>query len=515
MDQLMNFSLTSPIFLLLSSLFLIILLNKLMRGNKIQKGKKLPPGPKKIAIIGNLHQMVGSLPHRVLNNLAEKYGPIMHLQIGQLSAVIISSAEKAKEILNTHGVRVADRPQTTVAKIMLYNSLGVTFAPYGDYLKQLRQIYAMELLSPKTVKSFWTIMDDELSTMITSIKSEVGQPMILHDKMMTYLYAMLCRATVGSVCNGRETLIMAAKETSALSASIRIEDLFPSVKILPVISGLKSKLTNLLKELDIVLEDIISAREKKLLSQPQQPLTLDEEDMLGVLLKYKNGKGNDTKFRVTNNDIKAIVFELILAGTLSSAAIVEWCMSELMKNPELLKKAQDEVRQVLKGKKTISGSDVGKLEYVKMVVKESVRLHPPAPLLFPRECREEFEIDGMTIPKKSWVIINYWAIGRDPKIWPNADKFEPERFSNNNIDFYGSNFELIPFGAGRRVCPGILFGTTNVELLLAAFLFHFDWELPGGMKPEELDMNELFGAGCIRENPLCLIPSISTVVEGN
>nr|P0DO13.1 RecName: Full=Sarpagan bridge enzyme; Short=RsSBE; AltName: Full=Cytochrome P450 71AY4 [Rauvolfia serpentina] len=475
--------------------------------------KKQLPEASRLPIIGHtLHQMVGSLPHRVLKNLADQYGPVMHLQIGELSAIVISSADKAKEVLNTHGVLVADRPQTTVAKIMLYNSLGATFAPYGDYLKQLRQIYALELLSPKTVRSFWTIMEDELSTMVTSVKAEAGQPIVLHDKMLTYLYDTLCRATVGSVCNGRETLIMAARETSALSAAIRIEDLFPSVKILPVISGLKTRLTNLLKQLDTVLEDIIGEREKKMFSSNNQPLT-EEEDMLGVLLMYKNGKGKDAKFRITNNDIKAIVWELILAGTLSSAAIVEWCMSEMIKNPRVMKKAQDEVRQVLKDKKTVSGSDLAKLEYVKMVVKESVRLHPPAPLLFPREVREDFEMDGMIIPKKSWVIINYWAVGTDPKTWHDAVKYEPERFSNSSVDFYGSHFELIPFGAGRRICPGILFGTTNVELLLASFLYHFDWKLPGGMKPEELDMNELFGAGCVRENPLCLIPSIS--VAGN
>nr|WKU61929.1 sarpagan bridge enzyme [Rauvolfia serpentina] len=510
--EIMNFSLNSPVFLLLSFFFLLMVLMQLT-GSRKYKGKRLPPGPKKLPIIGNLHQMVGSLPHRVLKNLADQYGPVMHLQIGELSAIVISSADKAKEVLNTHGILVADRPQTTVAKIMLYNSLGATFAPYGDYLKQLRQIYALELLSPKTVRSFWTIMEDELSTMVTSVKAEAGQPIVLHDRMLTYLYATLCRATVGSVCNGRETLIMAAKETSALSAAIRIEDLFPSVKILPVVSGLRTRLTNLLKQLDTVLEDIIGEREKKMFSSNNIQPSTEEEDMLGVLLLYKNGKGKDTKFRITNNDIKAIIFELILAGTLSSSAIVEWCMSEMIKNPRVMKKAQDEVRQVLKDKKKVSGSDLAKLEYVKMVIKESVRLHPPAPLLFPREVREDFEMDGMIIPKKSWVIINYWAVGIDPKIWDDAERFEPERFSNSPIDFYGSHFELIPFGAGRRICPGILFGTTNVELLLASFLYHFDWKLPGGMKPEELDMNELFGAGCIRENPLCLIPSIS--VAGN
>nr|P0DO14.1 RecName: Full=Sarpagan bridge enzyme; Short=GsSBE; AltName: Full=Cytochrome P450 71AY5 [Gelsemium sempervirens] len=492
--EVMQLSFSYPaLFLFVFFLFMLV--------KQLRRPKNLPPGPNKLPIIGNLHQLATELPHHTLKQLADKYGPIMHLQFGEVSAIIVSSAKLAKVFLGNHGLAVADRPKTMVATIMLYNSSGVTFAPYGDYWKHLRQVYAVELLSPKSVRSFSMIMDEEISLMLKRIQSNAaGQPLKVHDEMMTYLFATLCRTSIGSVCKGRDLLIDTAKDISAISAAIRIEELFPSLKILPYITGLHRQLGKLSKRLDGILEDIIAQREKM---QESSTGDNDERDILGVLLKLKRSNSNDTKVRIRNDDIKAIVFELILAGTLSTAATVEWCLSELKKNPGAMKKAQDEVRQVMKGE-TICTNDVQKLEYIRMVIKETFRMHPPAPLLFPRECREPIQVEGYTIPEKSWLIVNYWAVGRDPELWNDPEKFEPERFRNSPVDMSGNHYELIPFGAGRRICPGISFAATNAELLLASLIYHFDWKLPAGVK--ELDMDELFGAGCVRKNPLHLIP---------
>jgi cytochrome P450 len=135
-----------------------------------------------------------------------------------------------------------------------------------------------------------------------------------------------------------------------------------------------------------------------------------------------------------------------------------------------------------------------------------MRLHPPLPLLIPRESRERCEINGYEIPAKTRVAVNIWAIARDRSYWDEAESFKPERFVNSTIDFKGTNFEYIPFGAGRRICPGIAFALPNVELPLAMLLYHFDWKLPNGMKNEELDMSESFGFSLRRKNDLYLIP---------
>lgn len=182
-------------------------------------------------------------------------------------------------------------------------------------------------------------------------------------------------------------------------------------------------------------------------------------------------------------------------------------MSELVRNPRTLEKAQAEVRQVLGGRKhKIEEADIDqKLDYLKYVIKETLRLHPPAPLLG-RESRERCIISGYEIPYKTKIVINAWALGRDPEVWgANADCFQPERFIGSSTDFKGTNFEFLPFGAGRRICPGISFSLPNMELVLAQLLYHFDWELPNGAKMEELDMSETYKVSCRRSNDLFLV----------
>ena len=169
--------------------------------------------------------------------------------------------------------------------------------------------------------------------------------------------------------------------------------------------------------------------------------------------------------------------DIFTGGTETSSTTVEWAMSEMIRNPNVMATAQNEIRKAFMGMKTIEETDVEKLPYLKLVIKETLRLHPPIPLLVPRECREECEIDGYVIPIKTRVMVNAWAIGRDPKYWDDAESFKPERFENHPVDFTGNNFEYLLFGARRRICLGISFGLANVELPLALLLYCFDWPL--------------------------------------
>ena len=191
------------------------------------------------------------------------------------------------------------------------------------------------------------------------------------------------------------------------------------------------------------------------------------------------------------------------------ATTINWAMAEMIRNPRVMKKAQVEVREVFNEKGKVDEIFMNELKYLKSVVKETLRLHPPAVFLVPRECGETCEIGGYHIPVKSKVLINAWALGRDPMYWTEAERFYPERFIDSSIDHKGSNFEYIPFGAGRRICPGISFGLLNVELTLAVLLYHFDWKLPNGMKSEDFDMTEKFGVTVARKNDICLIPVTS------
>lgn len=188
-------------------------------------------------------------------------------------------------------------------------------------------------------------------------------------------------------------------------------------------------------------------------------------------------------------------------------------MAEMMKNPRVLQKAQAEIRETLKKTGKLNEASLDKLKYLKAIIKEVLRIHPPGPLLIPRECAQDIEINGYHIPKKCKVIINAWAIGMDTKYWKEPERFHPERFVDSCVDYKGNSFEYIPFGAGRRICPGINYGVANVELALAMLLYEFDWRVADGVKCEDLDMSEMFGASVIRKEDLYLVPTVYSEVK--
>lgn len=198
----------------------------------------------------------------------------------------------------------------------------------------------------------------------------------------------------------------------------------------------------------------------------------------------------------------------MLAGSMdTSATAIDWAMSELLRNPGVMKKVQEELEKAVGLARPVEESDLQNLSYLAMVIKETLRLHPVVPMLIPHESIEESTVGGFHIPRKSRVIVNVWAIGRDPVSWPDPEKFWPERFEGRDVDVRGRNFELIPFGSGRRSCPGLQLGWTAVQFVLAQLVHCFDWELPGGMLPGNLDMTEEFGLTTPRAKHLLAVPS--------
>ncbi|OAY64019.1 Cytochrome P450 71A1 [Ananas comosus] len=181
-------------------------------------------------------------------------------------------------------------------------------------------------------------------------------------------------------------------------------------------------------------------------------------------------------------------------------------MTELMRHPQAMKKVQEEVRSVVRGKEKVKESDIDKLRYLKCVVKETLRLHPVAPLLIPRETLQHFKIDGYDVPPNTMIYINAWAIGRDGSYWESPEAFKPERFTHSlDLEFAGKDFNLIPFGEGRRICPGKNLGIKTVEIMLANLLYSFDWELPTGMTREDINMDEAPGVAVHKRHALRLL----------
>ncbi|KAM3714810.1 hypothetical protein ACJW31_01G362200 [Castanea mollissima] len=481
---------------LLTCFFFLLVVAYWKRYNKARRAiLKSPPGPWKLPLIGNLHQLIGSgsLPHSSLRDLAKKHGPVMQLQLGQVSALIISSPEAAIEVLRTHELCFAQRPDFFVSEFVSYDYSGILVSKYGDYWRQMRKICVSELLNAQLVQSFRSIREEEVWNLIETISSSNGLPVNLSKNLFSMTNSVISRAAFGKKCKGQDEFISLMKKILELASGFNVPDLYPSLK-------------------DNILQDIIDDHKMNMITTSITNASSCKKDLVDVLLKLQ--KSSDLNFELTAKHIKAIILDIYLAGGETGATTLEWTMSELLRNPKVMEKAQAEVRKVLEGKRKIEDTDIQKLDYVKSVVKESLRLHPPATLIA-RECRERCNINGYDILTKTKVLVNVWALGRDPNYWVNADCFQPERFYGSSVDFKGNYFEFLPFGAGRRMCPGITFGVATVELALTQLLYHFDWKLPNEVKPEELDMTESLGGTCRRKNDLYLIatPRIPFLIE--
>ncbi|KAJ8773772.1 hypothetical protein K2173_006422 [Erythroxylum novogranatense] len=492
------------LFLFSSSLLAIIFLPFSLLGLRASTKPKnvssnLPPGPRRLPIIGNIHQLVGSLPHHALRQLAEKHGPIMCLQLGEISTIVVSSAELAKEVLKTHDVILAGRPAMLSSNIITYGFKDLAFAPYGEYWRQMKKIFMLELLSAKRVESFGSIREDEVSNLIRNISSKTESPINLSKMLSSLTIRVISKTAFGNTIEP-QTFVRLVDNLSQMLDGFCISDIFPSYKLLHLITGEMTKLRRLHREVDCILEDVISE------CRTNGSSGRDQGDCIVDALSKIQDQGI-LQLPFTSDNIKAIVLDIFAGGSDTSSVVLQWAMAEMLKNPAALERVQTEVRQVFVNSKKIDEASLGQLRYLKSVVKETLRLHPPFPLLFPRESRERVEIDGYEIPSRTKILVNAWAIGRDPHYWTEAEKFCPERFLDNPIDYKGTDYKYIPFGAGRRICPGINKAITIVELTLANLLYHFDWKLPNGLSAANLDMSEACGAATHRKNDLYLIPT--------
>ncbi|KAK7316832.1 hypothetical protein RJT34_00581 [Clitoria ternatea] len=487
-------------------LFLVIIFSIVWRSKTkpSSSNSKLPPGPPKLPIIGNIHQL-GAMPHHGLAELSKQYGPLMHIKLGSLSTVVVSTPEMAKEIMKTHDITFANRPHLLAAHVITYGSKGMTFSPYGSYWRQMRKICTFELLTPKRVESFQSIREEEASNLVKEIGLNEGSSINLSKMINSTSYSLTSRVALGGKCEDQDAFIAVMKGVVQLVSGFSIADLYPSIRVLQVLTRVRSKAEKLHQEIDRILEKIVRDH-RDTSSETKEINQKAGEDLVDVLLKLQ--KQNNLEHPLSDSIIKATMLDIFSAGSGTSAKTLEWTMSELVKNPRVMEKAQAEVRTVYKEKGYVDEKSLHELKYLRSVIKETLRLHCPVPLLLPRECNERCEVNGYEIPAKSKVIVNAWLISRDPNYWIEAEKFYPERFLDSSIDFKGADFQFIPFGAGRRMCPGTTFGIANVEVLLANLLFHFDWKMPNGNKPEELDMTESFGLSVRRKHDLYLIPSM-------
>jgi cytochrome P450 len=501
-------------------LFFILLLHLATTSSRNQ-AKRLPPSPPGLPVIGHLH-LVGDLPHVSLRNLSRMHGPdgVMLLRLGAVPNLVVSSPRAAQEIMLTHDHLFASRPPSTIAEALLYGSSSdIGFSPYGEHWRQARKLVTTHLFTVKKVQSYRVARQQEVKQVMDRISEAAAAraAVDLGETLNTYANDVVCRAVSGKFfrAEGRNKLFRELIEAnSALVGGFNLEDYFPGLAKVHVLNRFVCKKAERMhRRWDELLEAIISDHEKNSIHHGRED-GIDEQgesDFIDVLLSVQQ------EFHgITRDHIKAILMDMFGAGTDTSYLVLEFAMAELMRNPQLMAKLQSEVRSgTPKGQELVEDENLAGMAYLKAVVKETLRLHPPAPLLIPHLAMADCDVDGYRIPAGTRVIINSWAIGRDPGSWEKPEEFVPERFVEGGaaaaVDLRGKDFQFVPFGAGRRICPGLNFGLATVEIMLANLAYCFDWELPDGMEKEGIDMTEVFGLTVRRKEKLMLVPKTHLV----
>ncbi|KAK9072382.1 hypothetical protein SSX86_008816 [Deinandra increscens subsp. villosa] len=478
----MSFTLQVFILISLPFVFALYFLKSYISSSKSQKN--LPPSPPKLPLIGNLHQL-GSSPYRALQSMARTYGPVMLIRLGSVPVLVASSSDAAREILKTHDTIFANRPS-----LNFFVFKDIAFAQYGEYWRQAKSIAVLHILSNKRVQSYRYVREEEIALLIENIQKANESVVNLSELVNSVTNNVLCRVTLGRRCDGRQFKSMLDR-TMKLLGSFSVGRYIPSLGWVDRLSGVEGKVKEVYKEFDEFLEDVIQEHANK------KKVDVECRDVVDILLEIQSD--NVMGFPLEKDMIKAILLDLLVGGTDTSSTSLEWAIAELLRHPQAMKELQQEALVTGERMSMITEDKLEKMPYLKSVLKEALRLHAPGPLLIPHESTQDVKVLGYDIPSGTQVLIHATAIGRDPSKWEAAEDFIPERFLNNPIDYKGFNFEFIPFGAGRRRCPGIQFAMVVNELVLANLVYKFNFELVGKESP---DMSEVNGLTVHKKYPI-------------
>ncbi|PUZ60232.1 hypothetical protein GQ55_4G107500 [Panicum hallii var. hallii] len=466
----------------------------------------LPPGPRKLPLLGNLHQ-VGALPHRSLWVLARQHGPVMLLRLGSVPTVVVSSPEAAREVMRTHDAHCCSRPAMPGPRRLTYGYKDVAFAPYGDHVREMRKLFILELLSMRRVQAAWDAREAQVDKLVENLSRAGPNSVALDEHIFGAVDGIIGTVVFGKLYGTKHfkmQFLDMLGEAMDMLGSFSAEDFFPKTagRLVDRLTGLVARRDRIFRRLDAFFDAVIDQHLNTTCNKLEGENC--RSDLVQALIEL--WKDNGTAVPFTRDHVKAMLFDTFIGGINTSAITMVWAMSEMIRHPGVLKNVQDEIRAVVGSKQRASRDDMSNLKSLKMVVKETLRMHPPLTLLLPRETIQQVNISGYDVPANTRIIVNTWAISRDPNIWKDPEEFNPERFIGSNTDFNGTHFDFLPFGSGRRICPGMAMAVTNMEFILANLLYCFEWELPEGVAKEDISMQESGSLAFQKKTPLMLVP---------
>ncbi|XWS23336.1 hypothetical protein CRYUN_Cryun28dG0004300 [Craigia yunnanensis] len=488
-------------------LFSLLWISKIAFRNT-KKKKAAPEAGGSWPVIGHLHLLGGPTPpHIVLSDMAEKYGPIFTIKMGVHRALVVSDHETAKECLTTNDKAFASRPKTLAIEFLSYNHCMFGFAPYGPYWRQMRKVATLELLSNYRFDRLRHVRQSEIKISVQELyqlwnekdrsdKILVEMRKWFQNVTLNVILKMIVGKRIPSSGNDAESERWkeALKEFFDLNGKFVISDALPYLRWMDI-GGHERFVKKVRKELDEVAEGWLEDHKRKR-SDLACKLKSDEDFMDVMLSNPMDDEKHDAD---TIN--KATCLNLILAASDTTMVTLTWALSLLLNNRDALKKVQEELDIQVGKDKLVEESDIKKLVFLQAIVKETLRLYPPGPLSVPHESIEDCVVSGYHIPSGTRLLTNLYKIHRDPRVWSYPCEFQPERFlaTCKDIDVKGQSFELIPFGSGRRMCPGVSFALRVSELTLASLLQGFELGTPSD---EPVDMSEATGMTNLKATPL-------------
>ncbi|CAL9002025.1 unnamed protein product [Prunus brigantina] len=510
----------SIIFAFLLFLFSLLCISKYYQTNIANK-RAPPEAPGAWPLIGHLPYLGGPRPpHISLGNMADKYGPIFTIKLGVHRALVVSNWETAKEFFTTNDQNFATRPKFLAAEIMGYDYAMFGFSPYGPYWRQMRKIATVELLSNHRLELLKRVREYEIQACTKHIydlweENRGGSEKVLVEMNRWFgdvTLNVMFRMVVGKRFLGAKTkqeeeenerCRKGLRDFFKLGGEFVISDALPFLRWLDL-GGFEKAMKKTSKDLDVALQGWLEEHKQKRSNCGNAKAEHDFMDMM--LSVFDEIKAEDIPASTsTSADTinKATCLALILGGTDTTTVTLTWALSLLLNNREALRKAQHELDKHVGRERQVKETDVKNLVYLQAIVKETMRLYPAAPLSVPHECMEDCTVANYHVKAGTRLLVNLSKIQRDPNVWVDPDQFQPERFLTTHKDFdvRGQNFEFMPFGSGRRICPGISLALQVVQLTLAHLLHGFEIATPSG-SDEPIDMGETLGITNMKATPV-------------
>ncbi|CAL5419683.1 unnamed protein product [Camellia sinensis] len=450
------------------SLFFLIIAFKFL--SKARTQKNLPPSPPALPVIGHLHLLKPRL-HRTLYGLSQDLGPIFTLRFGSRLVVVVSSPSAVEECFTKNDVVLANRPRFTTGKYFGYNYTSIGASNYGDHWRNLRRLMALEILSTSRLNSFLSIRRDEIKHLLRRLYRNSSRDFArveLKSKFSELTFNIIMRMIAGKRYYGDDDEELSNNEEAKEFREIMRQafeysgasypgDFLPVLKWIDY-QSFEKNLGRLHKKMDAFLQGLIDEHRRD----------KSKNTMIDHLLSLQESQPD----YYTDDIIKGLIEVMILAGTDTSSVTIEWAMSLLVNHPEVLKKVRAEINTHVGQDRLIDEHDLPKLHYLQAIISETFRLFPTVPLLVPHVSSDDCIIGGFNIPRGTMLLVNAWAIHRDPKVWDDPTSFKPERFEGREVE----GPKLMPFGMGRRACPGAGLAQRVVGLALGSLIQCFEWE---------------------------------------